>query len=105
MHKKERLTNDGTNTTYHEAGALEWSGLGHRSGAHAEPGWSALHVDDWMMAIFSGWRRGQTYNVLGLHLLHNLLEGERRNVVALINNYLAVLGTKSFTSLCGAGSG
>ena len=73
---------------------LEWRGLGHRSGAHAESGRSALHIDDGMMTVFSGWRRRQPYNVLGLHLPHNLLECERRDVVALINNYLAVLDDK-----------
>src|SRR5215471_12626753 len=64
---------------------LEWSGLGHRSSAHAEAGRSALHVDDWMMAVFPSWCRRQTYNVLGLHLFHNLLECKRGNVVALID--------------------
>ena len=47
-----------------------------------------------MMAVFPSWRRRQTYNVLGLHLLHNLLECKRRNVVALIDNYLAIVGDK-----------
>jgi len=68
--------------------------LGHRAGAHAEAGRSALHVDDWMVAVFPRRRRRQANNVLGLYLLHNLLEGERRDVVALIDNYVAILSDK-----------
>src|ERR1035438_6998215 len=39
-------------------------------------------------------RRSETNNVLSLHLLHNSFESERRDVVALVDDHLAILGDK-----------
>jgi len=73
---------------------FERSCLGHRAGAHTEPSRAALHVDDRMVTVFSRRGRRETNDVLGLHLLHNLLEGKRRDMVALVDNHLTVLGDK-----------
>ena len=76
---------------------FKWSGLSHRPGAHTESTRSALHIDDRMAAVFPRGCCRQTNNVLGLHLLHNLLKGERRDMVALVDNHLAIVDDKPFT--------
>jgi hypothetical protein len=58
--------------------------LGHRADAHAQPSWAALHVDDRMVTVFSGRRRCEADNVLGLQLFDLLLEGECRSYVSLV---------------------
>ena len=47
-----------------------------------------------MVPIFPRGCCGETNDVLGLHLLHNLLEGEGRDMVALVDNHLAILDDK-----------
>ena len=73
---------------------LEWIRFRHYLGAQAESYRATLHVNDGMVSIFSGWRRRETYHVFGFHLSHHLLEGEGRNVMALIHDDLAVVRDK-----------
>src|ERR1039457_3815417 len=54
----------------------------------------ALHEDDRLMAVFSGWRRREADDVLGLDLLHDLITSECRDVMALVHDNLAVLGNE-----------
>src|SRR6266545_4428772 len=61
------------------------------AGAHAEPYRPALHKDDRMMTILPGWRSGQTRDISSLDLPHDLFEAESGNVMALVNDDLAVL--------------
>jgi hypothetical protein len=68
--------------------------LGHCGGTHAEASRAALHVDDRMVTVFSRRGRREADDVLGLHLLHHLLEGKRRDMVALVDDYLTALGDK-----------
>ena len=68
--------------------------LCHCAGAHAEPSRATLHIDDRMVTVFSRRRRSKTNDILSLHLLHNLLESERRDMVALVDDHMAILGDK-----------
>ena len=64
--------------------------LGHRPGAHIEPYGAALHVDDRMVAILPRRGGGQAYDILRLHLPHDLFESKGGNVVAFVDDHLAV---------------
>lgn len=71
---------------------LERGLLGGGPRTHAKPNRPALHEDDRLVAVFSGWRRREPDNVPGLDLLHDLFESECRDVMALVHDNLAVLG-------------
>ena len=47
-----------------------------------------------MVTIFAEWRRGQADDILGLHLFQDLLEGESGQMVALVDDHLAVFHDK-----------
>jgi len=64
---------------------------GRVANAHVEPDRATLHKDDRLMAIFSSRRSRQAGNIFGFDLPHDLLEAERRNMVAFINDDVAVL--------------
>src|ERR1035441_3995426 len=64
---------------------------GHRASAKLKSTRPTLHVDDGMVSIFTLGSCRQAEDVLRFHLLHHLLEGERRQMVALIDNDLTVL--------------
>lgn len=65
--------------------------LCHCAGTHAEPSRATLHIDDRMVTVFSRRRRSKTNDVLSLRLLHNLLESERRDMVALVDDHLGIV--------------
>ena len=52
---------------------------------------TALHVDDRVVTVLARWRSRQAHHILRLDLPHHLLERECRNVVAFVNDHLAVL--------------
>src|SRR5438128_7937511 len=53
---------------------------------------TALHEDDWMVAIFPGDRRGQAQYESRLRSTDHLLKASRRQVVAFIDDHLPVIG-------------
>src|ERR1035438_7492052 len=71
---------------------LERRRFGHRACAHVVPHGSALHVNDRMVSVLPRRRGGQTDNIFGLHLWHHLFERESGDVVAFVDDHLAVLG-------------
>ena len=66
----------------------------HCLGAHAEPDRATLHIDNWMVPIFSCRGSGQTDDIFCFHLLHHLLKRKRRYVVAFIDDDLTVFSNK-----------
>ena len=53
---------------------------------------SALHRDDRVQTISPVWRRSETRDSSSRDALHQLLDRDRRNVVAFINDHVAVTG-------------
>src|SRR5206468_921408 len=74
----------------HEGIVLEWTGgrLGLR--IHAVPNGTALHEDDWVMTVFARDGRGQSKNEPRLCLPGHLFETVRGEVVALVDDEMAV---------------
>src|SRR4051794_34509969 len=64
----------------------------HRARAHADSHWTALHLDDWIVAILVRRSGRETDGVLSFDLPNHLLERERRDVVAFVHDPMAVLG-------------
>ena len=52
------------------------------------------HVNDRMVYVLPRRSGGQADNILGLNLPHDLFERESGNVVAFVNDYLAILGNE-----------
>src|SRR5215469_7215807 len=73
---------------------LERRSLCHCPRTHVEPDRPALHLDDRMVAILARWCSGQANYVSCLHLLHHLLEGKGRDVVAFIYDHLSIFGNE-----------
>ncbi len=48
--------------------------IDYRSRAAAKPDGTALHVGDRVVSVLSGWRGGQSKNILGFHFPKHLLE-------------------------------
>ena len=65
---------------------------------------TALHVDYGVVPIFALRGCRQAEDVPSLYLLHHLLKSECRQMVALINNDLPVLGDEVFDSLFAVGT-
>lgn len=53
---------------------------------------SALHRDDRVQTISPVWRRSETRDVSSRDALHQLLDRDRRDVVAFIDDHVAVTG-------------
>ena len=70
----------------------------HCLGAHAEPDCTTLHIDNWVVSVFSRWGSGQTNDIFCLHLLHHLLKRKRRYAVAFIDDDVPYSATKFFTA-------
>src|SRR5204863_2551026 len=58
--------------------------------AHVEPNRSALHEDDWLVAVFANGSRRQADHVLSFDLSQYSFERERRNVMALVHDHVPV---------------
>ena len=63
-----------------------------RFGVHPMPHGAALHEDDWMMTVLARHRRGQPQDESRLRPTDHLLKAVRRQMVAFIDDHLAVLG-------------
>ena len=59
---------------------------------HAMPNRAALHEDDRMMAVLAGDGRRQSNDESGLRLPGHLLEAVRRQMMALVDDHMAVFG-------------
>src|SRR5205807_2027235 len=71
---------------------LEWSSDRLTFCIHMVANRPALHEHDGMMPVFSCDCRGQTREVLCLRTACDLLEAERRKVVAFVDDNVAVIG-------------
>ena len=49
-----------------------------------------FELQDRVMSISPARRSGQPHDIAGLHLAHHPLERDRRNMVALVDNHLAI---------------
>jgi hypothetical protein len=67
----------------------------HCLGAHAEPDWATLHIDNRMVPILSRRGSGQANDVFCFHLLHHLLKLIFYTTVSEVIDYqrVAVLET------------
>ena len=75
----------------HEGEVLEGASCCLRTGAHAMADGTALHEDDWMMTILTCDRGGQPEHETRLCLPGHLLEAVRRDVVAFVDDEMAVV--------------
>jgi len=71
---------------------LEWSSDRLAFCIHAVANRSALHEHDGVMPVFAGDCRGQSREILRLRTPRDLLEAERREVVAFVDDDVTVLG-------------
>ena len=74
----------------HDQPVLERSPGRLGSGVHGEADRAELHLDDRLKAIAPAWRRGQPGDEARLHLGQHSLERNCGDVVALIDDHLAV---------------
>jgi len=76
----------------HEHEVLEGAGGGLCPWVDTMPDRSALHADDRVVTVFAGHRGGQTKDEPGLRLPGDVLEALRRQVVALVDDEVPVVG-------------
>ena len=60
---------------------------------------TALHKDDWVMAVFTHRSGRQSVNILCFDRFEHAFKGEGRNMMALIHNDRSVLRYKGFDRL------
>jgi hypothetical protein len=77
---------------------------GHRACAELMPYRTALHVDDRVVSIFALRGCRQAKDVPRLYLFHHLLKGERRQMVAFVDNDVPVFCDEVFDSLSAVGA-
>gem|GEM_PF-5595818 len=80
---------------------FKWLQSGVLFRIHLETNRTALHENDWMVAVFTGRCRSKSKNILRLHFAKNLLKAKCRKMVALVYNDVAIFGN-NFVNLSGS---
>ena len=70
---------------------LEWTGRGLHLGVHHMPHRSALHEDDWLVAILAGHGGRQPGDVFRFRAPGHLLEAVGRQMMTFVHDQVAVL--------------
>jgi len=73
---------------------LERRAFDRLTSADRKPDRTTLHEDNRVMPVFPSRRGGEPDNVVRFHLAHHLFKAERAQMVAFIDNDVAVLGNE-----------